>query len=294
MRFPRGPTSREDRSPDRPFKAGPVLWDRTKNSGDVFWRAGMLRAMILGRSWPAAAATLLSLAPAPLVRADVLVSSGFESGSGVFWSGFVTQGSSFAFESPGGNPGTFADCTVSLASGTPAQAGMYAVSPQFSLISPQQLSTVVISADYRYFQGSGAELWPILVQQNAIFRPAQPIALPVTSNWTGTGTWNFPVSSFTNAGGVPFFPSFLTQIGFTVRVPAPVSGVSTVEVGIDNISLAAVPAPATCLAVFAAGGLTLRRRRTRAPARPAARCVHAAGPGVGNAQSLTFPASQWV
>src|SRR4051812_20623498 len=172
-----------------------------------------------------------------------MITTGFETGQGPPWLPFFNQGAGATFTGGAGNPGTFADITLNLLFPTPIQAGLTAQIPSFTVIGPPPLSTVVISADYRYFAGSGAELWPTLVQLNAIFRPAQPIPLPATGDWTGTGSWSFPISSFTNSGGVPFSIGAPTQIGFSVRVPAPVPGVTNVRVGNDNLTLGAIPSP---------------------------------------------------
>jgi hypothetical protein len=71
---------------------------------------------------------------------------------------------------------------------------------------------------------------------------------------------DFPMSSFHTSQGAPIDPHFLTQIGFMAIIQSQTPMVVTAHIGIDNIHLQVIPAPAAAPLLLAAGLLARRRR----------------------------------
>ncbi len=170
---------------------------------------------------------------------------GWTSTTGVSW-----QGS-------GGNPGGY----LQFVDAGPANGGQI-ISP--AAFNGDWLSTYgatgSFSLDYKLFAAGSFQLFPMFVQitgsggvisQNLPGNYASPFGWTSYSNTLQAGNWNLDSGTFTGC---------LTNVT-EVRVFMPCSSDANEITGVDNIKVAAVPEPATILALMAGLGGVLKSRR---------------------------------
>jgi hypothetical protein len=208
------------------------------------------------RAFSLVAACVAAALPA---AGQVSVVDGFDSSTG--WSALFLNNIGDAFiQTSGGNPGGYADLRPQLQQNTRAGAGYYR---SFLVFSIGSLSDVTLSADYRWISGQPLTLVPFLTQENRVYLPSSAIALGTQTAWTSVGPMTFPLSTFSNSSGIPLHPQAQTWIGFFALIISPTPVVASARVGIDNLNLQVVPAPASGV-VF--GGVVVRGwRRRRVP-----------------------------
>lgn len=187
---------------------------------------------------------------------QVTITSGFNNQSG--WALLLVNSSSNfgSIIQTGGNPGGYADLNSVLQSSTAGGAGFKA--DQFFFLG--SLTSVVLTADVKWFAGQELQLVPFLVQSNLLNLPSSFIPTGTSSSWSTFGPVTFPLSTFSNSTGTPLNTSALVQTGFVAMIRSQTPTSASGHVGIDNVTLQVVPAPATGV-VGVMGLCALRRRR---------------------------------
>ena len=192
-------------------------------------------------------------------RAQIIITSGFESPPE--WVGhFIGTVGTLNIPLSGGNPGAFADLGTHLSDNTHSAAG-YRRALEFTLSNIGPVTHVELSADYRRISGVDAEFVPFLLQNGLVYTPASHLVLGQSLEWNATGVLVVPLGEFAHPSGTPLGPNLLTSAGFFVRLRSETPATANARVGIDNINIALVPAPATLVPLLAAGTLASRRRR---------------------------------
>jgi len=197
---------------------------------------------------------------------QVSIVSGFDTSSNWTVLFLNTVSSATTILSSGGNPGGYADLRPELDSTTLGGAGFYQTFPFITLGGATPITTVVMSADYRWFSGPTVTLVPFLWQGNFLYRPSSSFALGTSAAWTSLGPAAFPLSSFSTGSGVPLSLQAPTQAGFMAIITSATPTIAIGRVGIDNLNLQLIPGPGTGVVLFSmiAAGTVRRRSRTAA------------------------------
>ncbi len=190
--------------------------------------------------------------------AQITVSSGFDSSSGWFQILINTPSAQANILPTGGNPGGYADLRGVLENSTLGGAGYYTTAFYTLGSSATQFT---LSADAKWFSGPAMDLIPILIQNNRMYSPSSFIPIGTDSNWNSFGPTTFNLSTFSNSSGIPLSPVILTQVGFLARISSPTPVFATGRVGIDNVNLQIIPAPAAGMALLF--GFAVRRQRRK-------------------------------
>lgn len=190
--------------------------------------------------------------PAVLAQPLLNISDGFGSSSFSSWSSVLSpEAQTGTFLSTGGNPGTYASLVSTTSVNNRLGTGFQyrGVGSTIFLGSPG--GQITFGADVRRTSVVSVgtpvpELVPIIIQNNRLYQPTSFIPGPTGSDWTTIAPVTFNFSEFSNSSGVPLNFAASVTIGFWVRqnaAPTVPSG-ATYGVGIDNVTITVIPAPA--------------------------------------------------
>ena len=172
------------------------------------------------------------------------------------------------FVPSGGNPSWYASLAATTSVNNRTGTGYRYQGAGSSIVLGTAGTQITLGADLRRASiprpGLAApELVPIIVQGSRLYQPASFIPGPTLSEWTTIAPVTFNVSEFTNSSGVPLDLSASVTIGFWWRfnaLPSQPSG-SIYGVGVDNLTLAVIPAPGAMATVLVGLAALARRRR---------------------------------